>query len=126
MLRTLAAGVLAGAVGGVVVAVAQDERTAPGDGAGAVEVTVEPRPRLEAQRSQAVASARRAVEAHRARLEGEIAELNAILEAQNALVEYVESGGAGESDGLDPRLCGESALRPLCPELRETFGGSGV
>lgn len=70
-------------------------------------------------------TARESVEAHRLRLEGEVAELAAILEAQGALVEYVESGGAGEDEGLDPRLCRESALRPLCSELRETFGESG-
>ena len=73
----------------------------------------------------ALDAARKAVEAHRARLEGEIAELAAIVEAQTALVEYVESGGAGEDEGLDPRLCRESALRALCPELLETFGESG-
>lgn len=126
MLRTLAAGVLAGAVVGIVVAPAQDGPPAPGDGAGAIEATAEARRRLEAQRSEAVVAARSAVEAHRARLEAEIAELAAILAAQTALVEYVESGGAGVDEGLDPRLCGESALRPLCPDLRETFEESGT
>ena len=125
MLRTLGAGVLAGAVGGAVVVLAQDEPPAPRDVAGAMEAAVEAPRRLGAERSEAVASARRVVEGHRARLEGEIAELAAVLEAQNALVEYVESGGGGEDEGLDPRLCGESALRPLCSELLETFGESG-
>ena len=76
-------------------------------------------------RAAGLDTARRSVEAHRSRLEREIAELAAILAAQGALVEYVESGGAGEGEGLDPRLCGESALRPLCADLRETFGESG-
>ena len=75
--------------------------------------------------SGALDAARKAVEAHRARLEGEIAELAGIVAAQTALVEYVEGGGAGEDEGLDPRLCRESALRALCPELIETFGESG-
>lgn len=118
MLKTLAAGVLAGAVGGAAVVLAQDEPAA-GDVAGAREATVETQP------SEAVASTRRAVEAHRARLEGEIAELAAILAAQGALVEYVESGGAGAGEGLDPRLCRASALRPLCADLTETFGERG-
>ena len=125
MLKAWAAGVLAGAVGGVVVAVAQDERSVPDEVTGAVEAVVETHRRIEAQQPAPVASARRAVEAHRARLEGEIAELAAILAAQSALMEYVESGGAREDEGLDPRLCAKSALRPLCPELRETFGESG-
>lgn len=81
--------------------------------------------RLGAPQSEAVASARRVVEGHRARLEGEIAELAAILAAQTALMEYVESGGAGTDEGLDPRLCRASALRPLCADLTETFGESG-
>lgn len=70
----------------------------------------------------ALDTAREAVESHRARIEGEVAELAAILAAQGALVEYVESGGAGEDEGLDPRLCRASALRPLCADLTETFG----
>ena len=81
--------------------------------------------RPDAAPSGALVTAREAVEAHRVRLEGEVAELAAILEAQSALAEYVESGGAGEDEGLDPRLCRESALRPLCSELPETFGESG-
>ena len=71
----------------------------------------------------AVTRVRETVEAHRARLEGEIAELTAILAAQGALMEYVESGGTGA--GLDPRLCRALALRGLCAELTETFAERG-
>ena len=50
--------------------------------------------------------------------------LRAVREAQGALIEYVENGGGGPDEGLDPRLCRESVLRPLCGELVETFGGT--
>ena len=79
--------------------------------------------RASATPNVAVTGVRETVEAHRARLEGEIAELTAILAAQGALVEYVESGGAGA--GLDPRLCRALALRGLCGALPETFAESG-
>ena len=62
------------------------------------------------------------VETARRQLEVEVAELHAIAEAQNALVEYVESGGGADDEGLDRMLCHESTLRPLCAELVETFG----
>ena len=61
------------------------------------------------------------VEAARRQLEMEVAELHTIVEAQRALVEYVESGGGTDDEKLDRMLCNESALRPLCAELVETF-----
>ena len=67
----------------------------------------------DADAPQAVETARVAVEAHRARLEREIAELVAVVEAQGALVAFVESGGAGEDDGLDRRLCRGATLQSL-------------
>ena len=75
-----------------------------------------------ARGEEAVAHARRAVEGHRTRLEGEIAELRAIREAQIALGNYREFEGVSDEEVLDPRLCLGSALRPLCPELVKTFG----
>ena len=65
---------------------------------------------------------RQRVETARRQLEIEVAELHAIAEAQRALVEYVESGGGSDDEGLDRMLCRESALRTLCADLVETFG----
>ena len=65
---------------------------------------------------------RQRVETARGQLEIEVADLHAIAEAQNALVEYVESGGGADDEGLDRMLCLDSALRTLCAELVETFG----
>lgn len=70
-----------------------------------------------------LAGVKRIVAAHRTRLEGEVADLAVILAAQSELIQYVENGGGARDKGLDPRLCPPSALRPLCAELAETFGG---
>ena len=75
----------------------------------------------EVEREEPWRANRRRVEATRRQIEIEVAELHAIAEAQRALVEYVESGGGSDDEGLDRMLCDESALRPLCAELVETF-----
>ena len=101
--------------------------------AGAAAVAIEPDERDAEPTTAAAAGAVRAerdapwradrlrVEAARRQLEMEVAELHTIVEAQKALVEYVESGGGTDDEKLDRMLCDESALRPLCAELVETF-----
>ena len=67
----------------------------------------------------------RAGQAEIVRIEHEVADLNAIVEAQKALIEFRRTGG-DQKARLDARLCLESALRPLCVNLQETFGARGV
>ena len=117
------AALLAGALGAGA-ALAQGAIAPPGAG-GAPRAVAAGDARPGAAGVGAVAAARAAVEAHRVRLAREIAELAAILAAQGALVEYVQSGGGGRDEGLDPRLCRGSALRALCADLTETFGAGG-
>ena len=58
------------------------------------------------------------------RIEREVADLNAILEAQKALIEYRRAGGDRQAR-LDGRLCLESVLGPLCETLGLTFALGG-
>ena len=58
------------------------------------------------------------------RIAREVADLNAILQAQKALIDYRDEGGDPEAR-LDGRLCLESVLRPLCEALGQTFALGG-
>ena len=132
MLRCLAAGAVGGALVVLATAVAQEKGPSVPAVTRAMEDAGEANRQYAAQRAQTmgaqraqVVEAQRAVEAHRKRLEREIAELASIRGAQVVLMRYVELGGGGDEEGLDPRLCRESGLRPLCPALEETFGEFG-
>ena len=124
MLKVCAIGVLA--VGAVVSGVcsAQTGRSS-GETVRDMEVAGAASAAAPRQREAAWETHRRRVEGIRKRLHGDIAELSAIREAQAVLVKYVEAGGGTKEEALDARLCRESALRPLCPELEETFGEMG-
>ena len=111
MLRAFAMGLFVAALVAVGVAGAQDASSA------------DPAARVVDRQAGAVwEPARQRVEAHWKRLEREIAELVDIAAAQAVLVKYVELGGGGRDEALDPRLCLGSGLRALCPQLTETFG----
>ena len=56
-----------------------------------------------------------------ARIEREVADLDAIRKAQEALIEY-RRAGADPGARLDRGLCVRSVLRALCDRLEETFG----
>ena len=56
-----------------------------------------------------------------ARIEREVADLDAIRKAQEVLIEY-RRAGAGPGARLDRELCVRSVLRALCGRLEETFG----
>ena len=103
---------------GCVLAVAAEAAGKPDVPQGTVAVTGHVR----TERAEPWRANRQRVETARRQLEIEVADLHAIAEAQNALVEYVESGGGADDEGLDRMLCLDSALRTLCAELVETFG----